>query len=616
MGLPIWRDHEDTSTKDTVRTDPTAAARSSIRRRPILNRHATTRAPVGNYVFQTTHAGSPPPPPAMSPPPPLPVPAPTSSRFIARHVRDRLHTIRSAYQPDTEREGPTQSLERMLRGLRRQEQLASSTGNDSPARRSFLPTPPLDVSEQNEAAQTNAPIPTISVQPATGLGDRVRSPSPMTPQDDAWQIMRESIPVDGNLPSADSSFTSAAASASFTSTADAPDSQSTAPDHLANPDSQMSLGLSQDCPPYDSDSSDARSNSPLQYNPLDRTEDPLYGSGGTNRADGISRLRSELQENLSALQEAHEESLLVYEDEISSLRDDFNSLRERLRHIDPSATLPPPYPRSGLPSNRTASHSASRSGVTIDMDPNNRDALALPRNRFPYPPSYDSAIRSRTRDAVSRTEDYFLPHSRHEPYGQYHLGVDRDGQLQLLPRDRTLTRVPSLRREDSERESHDRVRHHLRERAEGQMREQTRRSLAAAGFTPPEIDRISDPRAPGERLRDEERGRQDLIDEIQERERQRQRDGERTGEDAASDVDSMRGILDRLSRRQDVPEGMWMGAGLSRDVVEPRVDGPIDAFIRVSERQGVRDGQGATGRDAGNGRVAGRGSVGRVPPPS
>nr|POE52152.1 hypothetical protein CFP56_52533 [Quercus suber] len=50
--------------------------------------------------------------------------------------------------------------------------------------------------------------------PINGLGDRNRSPTPT----DGWEIMRTTITPDVTLPSADSSFTSAAASQSFGST--------------------------------------------------------------------------------------------------------------------------------------------------------------------------------------------------------------------------------------------------------------------------------------------------------------------------------------------------------------------------------------------------------------
>lgn len=53
--------------------------------------------------------------------------------------------------------------------------------------------------------------------PAGGLGDRTRSASPEH-EAAAWETMQVTIEPDANLPSADSSFTSAAASASFSAT--------------------------------------------------------------------------------------------------------------------------------------------------------------------------------------------------------------------------------------------------------------------------------------------------------------------------------------------------------------------------------------------------------------
>ncbi|KAF2719538.1 hypothetical protein K431DRAFT_286667 [Polychaeton citri CBS 116435] len=54
--------------------------------------------------------------------------------------------------------------------------------------------------------------------PINGLGDRARSPS--SAPGDGWEVMRSTIEPDRHLPSADSSFTSAAASNSFSSNDD------------------------------------------------------------------------------------------------------------------------------------------------------------------------------------------------------------------------------------------------------------------------------------------------------------------------------------------------------------------------------------------------------------
>lgn len=101
---------------------------------------------------------------------------------------------------------------------------------DAPgARTSTLPTPPHDVSEnpeslflpeQSESTGLPASRPSHPLSnswrpesPINGLGDRNRSPTP----GDVWEIMRTTITPDATLPSAESSFTSAAASHSFSS---------------------------------------------------------------------------------------------------------------------------------------------------------------------------------------------------------------------------------------------------------------------------------------------------------------------------------------------------------------------------------------------------------------
>ena len=99
---------------------------------------------------------------------------------------------------------------------------------DGPARNT-LPTPPHDDSIGGDRLFVPADQPTTlrrtsSVRrrhplsrswrpesPVNGLGDRNRSPTPA----DTWEVMRQTITADATLPSADSSFTSAAASLSF-----------------------------------------------------------------------------------------------------------------------------------------------------------------------------------------------------------------------------------------------------------------------------------------------------------------------------------------------------------------------------------------------------------------
>ncbi|KAK4496399.1 hypothetical protein PRZ48_012379 [Zasmidium cellare] len=120
-----------------------------------------------------------------------------------------------------------------LRIIRSPEPMSSRLRPDSRsgyrARRSNLPTPPLDTSgpggpymlvEELEPAQARVarrshPLSNSwrAESPAEidGLGDRNRSPTP----GHGWEIMRTTITPDATLPSAESSFTSSAASQSF-----------------------------------------------------------------------------------------------------------------------------------------------------------------------------------------------------------------------------------------------------------------------------------------------------------------------------------------------------------------------------------------------------------------
>ncbi|KAF2210068.1 hypothetical protein CERZMDRAFT_118296, partial [Cercospora zeae-maydis SCOH1-5] len=95
------------------------------------------------------------------------------------------------------------------------------------ARRGTLPTPPLESSAEDSlfVPESNTiPVnrPTLRRahplsnawrpdSPVDGLGDRIRSPTP----GDGWEIIRTTITPDESLPSAESSFASAAASRSF-----------------------------------------------------------------------------------------------------------------------------------------------------------------------------------------------------------------------------------------------------------------------------------------------------------------------------------------------------------------------------------------------------------------
>ncbi|SMY29498.1 unnamed protein product [Zymoseptoria tritici ST99CH_1A5] len=106
-----------------------------------------------------------------------------------------------------------------LQIIRSPEEWPTDDGRDGAlSRRNTLPTPPLDTSGPEDVSvprgeRRSHPLSNSwrAGSPVNGLGDRNRSPTP----GDAWEIMRAGITPDETLPSAESSFASAAASRSF-----------------------------------------------------------------------------------------------------------------------------------------------------------------------------------------------------------------------------------------------------------------------------------------------------------------------------------------------------------------------------------------------------------------
>lgn len=100
-------------------------------------------------------------------------------------------------------------------------------GDGEDTRRSTLPTPPHEQSAEDSLFTSDSDTITVNRptirrahplsnawrpdSPINGLGDRIRSPA----SEDGWEIMRTTITPDESLPSAESSFASAAASRSF-----------------------------------------------------------------------------------------------------------------------------------------------------------------------------------------------------------------------------------------------------------------------------------------------------------------------------------------------------------------------------------------------------------------
>ncbi|KAK4575327.1 hypothetical protein LTR86_001181 [Recurvomyces mirabilis] len=296
MGLPIWRNPEETkpTVKDALKVDPTAAGRSSIRRqasihggrnarpRPRLTRDGTVRLPRSarsppppagySYVRDTPRSsisnGVPPISTllesadrhrtALPPPPPPPVPESrnyyeqleaaadgrgdaTSSLVALRDTAARLdrqteymrQRLQQRMQRSREPDGPLDARDQASRGPPRPDLGPRARADrpiiDGPLDRVTIPNPSRTGSHVEDDSLFLPPTRSTrrshplrnswspdSPPAVDGLGDRNRSPTPP----DGWEIMRSTITPDATLPSAESSFTSAAASQSFASAAD------------------------------------------------------------------------------------------------------------------------------------------------------------------------------------------------------------------------------------------------------------------------------------------------------------------------------------------------------------------------------------------------------------
>ncbi|WPG98560.1 Hypothetical protein R9X50_00135200 [Acrodontium crateriforme] len=278
MGLPIWRNPDETRispSKTAAKPDPTATARSSIRRRPAVHgrRGARNRLPRDATQHLTPLLERSPQPSsgfngfreaaldAVSGVPGIetlfeavdrrPRPAPRASspdehtigQFITldeqrRALRRRwleLRVQRGFTPSDDEDERGTEPTRTSYEVEPRAELVVDRDGHmhirqyhepsarpeshdELGTRRYLLPTPPLDTSEEPPTlSRTGSYHPLrrswLAESLPDGLGDRNRSPTPT----DGWEIIRTTITPDETLPSAESSFTSAAASQSFNS---------------------------------------------------------------------------------------------------------------------------------------------------------------------------------------------------------------------------------------------------------------------------------------------------------------------------------------------------------------------------------------------------------------
>ncbi|KAK4549869.1 hypothetical protein LTR36_005170 [Oleoguttula mirabilis] len=592
MGLPIWRDPtEKQAARDTVKADPTAAARSAIRRRasihgrrssrPRLTRDATIPRferspppsvgfsfsglreprrgtvrgvpPVSTLLESADRHGAPPPPPVPESRNYYDDPAALErrERFLrenierlherAGHLERRTRALRETSNsrdvgvgepgPRPARSSmPTQRLEALHRlslgGRTSSMERRSHSSRSQPrgvarTHRSTLPTPPLDASPDADSlflpesqARSNLGSHPLSNSwnadaPIDGLGDRNRSPTPA----DGWEIMRSTITPDATLPSADSSFTSAAASHSFTSSND---TNITEPDHAsATVSSNDSRRNSEDDSQTDTASSvdpeDLICDDERLVEGVEAYADDMYDSEMATR-EGRERILT--QERIRA-RDGNRFALAHESDRIDV---GFRLIEEALNTEEGRQRLLPIGGPDGAedvslfedvvdsrrnPSSRHGQipHLRARRADVMDDEPPS-----------PHPERYSDETRNAAREATAQVHDYFRrfsadalqsrasarsPPPQYEPLGSH-------------PDVNTFT---------------------------------SRDGPVAHPVSPPT-----------------QRSRTEVVDGM-------------LGGDA-TDLAAMRRIVERLARRDDVPEEWWMSMGLNVSRTRPRALSP------------------------------------------
>ncbi|KAL1624443.1 hypothetical protein SLS54_003784 [Diplodia seriata] len=292
-----------------------------------------------------------------------------------------------------------------------------------------------------------------------GLGDRERS---LSPPADPWETMLTTITPDTQLPSADSSFTSAAASASFSASNNSQDgSESARAASTDSPNTQLTV-------PSRRPSQDESSSLPQR---------------GCETDDDMSGNDTESEERLGP----------------------HNAAMRSRRHRS--------YEFSSHP---------------------RQDGPPM-RNPAAYPPS----VRSRSNDATTLVQNYFAfaerasSSGRSSPSAPPRSPPPRSSQFTSY----VLPRLPGLYRENSSG-----VERSFENRRDSGVGSDAANTSSSGGDGAGGRNRVSTPA-----LTDFA----DILDRVAER--QPQMDPE---------LESMRDILGRLARRDDVPEEFWTGAGL------------------------------------------------------
>ncbi|OJD29961.1 uncharacterized protein BKCO1_6900031 [Diplodia corticola] len=322
-----------------------------------------------------------------------------------------------------------------------------------------------------------------------GLGDRERS---LSPPADPWETMLTTITPDAQLPSRDSSFTSAAASASFSASNNSQDgSESARGASVDSPNTQLTV-------PSRRPSQDESSALPQRGC---ETDDDMSG----NDTEGEERLGP----RGSASRSRRDRSWGFYD-------------RPRSRQDGPPTRNPAAYP----PSVRSRSH----------------DATTLVQNYFTF------AERASSSGSTSPPAPSRSPPPRSSQFTSY-----------ILPR------LPGLYRENSSGGVVERSFENRRDSGVGSDAANTSTSGGGSGGSggSSSDNRMSSstPALPDFA---------DILDRVAERHPQMD-----------PELESMRDILGRLARRDDVPEEFWTGAGL----VPPMLEGAP----RRDQREGAWD---------------------------
>ncbi|KAK3710046.1 hypothetical protein LTR37_010477 [Vermiconidia calcicola] len=599
MGLPIWRDPEEVKIKkerEQSKSDPTAAARSPIRRRPVYARRRTPpRRETARYPphFERSspssmsfnglrdsrrgeHRGVPPVSTLLESadrrsglPPPVPETRNYSEMDALdereRELRDSItnlqgqadrleseaRAIQAGLSPsewdsmdepardawieenvpqepfsseiilDRRRRRPAADENRDTSGLPRRtppESLRATTlpspHGAADSRRATLPTPPHDVSDDHDslfipetstARRSNRGSHPLSrswhpESPVNGLGDRNRSPTPT----DGWEIMRATITPDATLPSADSSFTSAAASQSFTSN----DTTITEPERGSFREGREDENQSDtSVDPYD-----------LICNDEERATTAALAEGMYYHDSNCPEGRARISRRYDALaRDGHRYALL---DESESVEIGFRLIDEALNSAEGRERV---YRQARTVDGR---------GIQIDGNLEERifagreDRSASRRTRqahvmddeppSPHPERYSANARAAVRQASDQVHDYFR---RFTADSLTSGSVSRDRVTSPPPRYEPVTSHPDVNTFTSR---------------DG-----------------PEPNPVSPPSARSER---------DVADALLSGDEQ--------------DLNAVRRVVERLAQRDDVPDEWWMSMGLNLSRTRARSRSP------------------------------------------